>query len=217
MNSSRTRFLIFGESVNDTDALEHLIFALTPSKFAATVKKLRNPTVLAKRTDGRKRGSMSALVKTVERQETKAGIKVIVIAHRDCDAIEPAHVANAAALEQDLRNAGIANPVAATPAWCMESWWMQFADEVHQVRKCWKRLNYGNSSVGKIPRAKERLARDLTPPKSEGRCPEFCESDGIAIAKRLRETGSARMPAELSSKSLEAFRVKLNAAVSLCS
>ena len=42
---------------------------------------------------------------------------VAVVAHRDCDEIEPAHTRNTAELLDDMRKARVPQPVAVTPAY----------------------------------------------------------------------------------------------------
>ena len=207
---SRPIVLIWGESQNDTHALEHLVRGMLPQdKLPVDVKKLRNPTILSRSAQPRKRAEVAKFVAAQERVERKHRAQVVVVAHRDCDAVEPSHVENSAELEAELRAAGVTKPVAATPAWCIENWWMLFPDELSNVRGCWRRLNLGGRDVGQIQDGKRALTEALRPQQAKHSCPDYRESDSISIAQRISAAGAVRHPRKLRSASLTRFRDRL--------
>lgn len=187
MSSDQT-FLVFGEDYNDRAALVHLVKALCPVEARPTVKNLRQPIVLSRNAVASgKRRKMSEDIAVIARAHASSASKVHVVAHRDCDAPEPAHVAETSTLEAELTAAGVENPIAATPAWELESWWMLFPSTLENVRSCWKKIDYGRQHVGMFKDAKERLKKDLRPDGKEERrrCPDFKEEDGIKIAAQI--------------------------------
>jgi hypothetical protein len=204
-------FLIYGEDQNDRAAIRHLVNAILPSGVTATVRLIQKPIILsrdAKRSGKRKQ--MAEEIASFARSFQKHCAKVIVIAHRDCDAVEPAHESNAEALEAELTKAGVENPIAATPAWEMETWWMLFPDAVAEVRACWRKIDYGQSNVGMFENSKERLIGDLRPQgKEKGRCPDYCEADGVKIAKTIEGKPELIKSIKARSESFADFRNKV--------
>lgn len=205
-----TKVIVFGEDDNDRRALVHLIHAILSDVSLAEVKPIRRPIVLARNAEqSGKRRDMATDIAAFWRAEARPGLKLIVVAHRDCDRLEPAHVAETSSLEEELRRAGVPDPVAATPAWEIEAWWMLFPEALARTRGCWRRVNF-SGHVGSIADAKERLTRDLRPiGKAERRrCPDFVESDGIRVAEEVRKVGIAA-GVEGRSHSFRAFRQRL--------
>lgn len=209
--SPKPLILLYGESANDTHALEWLIRGILPSGTPVDCRKLRAPTMLPRGAAVRKRAEMAKLVAAVEREEAVRRSKVIVVAHRDCDAFEPAHVEDSRSLEADLRSRGVSIPIAATPAWSIEAWWLLFADEVRRVRPCWKNFSVGTRQVGLIENPKEYLVKALRPTNNKN-CPDYTESDSIKIAEEIARSGKARMSGGSASASFEYFKERLVAA-----
>lgn len=206
--------LVFGEDDNDRRALVNLIRAFVPNGRNVRIETRRRPTILSRNAD-RKRRRMTEDVAAFWRAESARGRRVHVVAHRDCDAVEPAHSTEAAALVADLRDVGVPNVIAATPAWEIETWWMLFPEAVRAVRQCWNTINYRNSNVGMIQNAKERLRRDLRPSGNASKtCPDFTESDGIRISEEVLRRGLAATPRSARSASFEAFKSELVRALS---
>ena len=58
--------------------------------------------------------------------------------------------AEAEALKRELHDAGVADVVAATPAWEIETWWMLFPHALARVRGCWRPVDYSTRHVGRI-------------------------------------------------------------------
>ncbi|WP_295224828.1 hypothetical protein [uncultured Brevundimonas sp.] len=195
--------VIFGEDENDSRALAHLCHAVTKDETFDT-KVIKRPPVLKRDAAPKKRQGMSQTIAAFADGLSKGRARVIVVAHRDCDAVEPAHVASSQELEADLQAAGVKHGVAATPAWEMETWWMVFPAALASARRCWRDVDYSNRAVGQIADSKERLTRDLRPQPAAARhrCPDFAESDGILVAESIRRFGidaalSGTMPASL--------------------
>ena len=110
--------LIFGEDDNDRRALVHLVRALTPTGSSVGIETRRRPIILSR--EAVRRPAVSEEIAALWRVEQKPGRRVVVLAHRDCDDLEPAHVAEAEALKREIRAAGVTEAVAATPAWEIE-------------------------------------------------------------------------------------------------
>lgn len=204
----RTLVIIYGESSNDTGALRHLIRSIVPPDHDLTFKPMRSPVVLSRGAARKRRNTMSNDIARTERADRRR-MRVVVVAHRDCDDVEPSHITNGQELVAELRQAGVQRPVAATPAWDIESWWMQFPAALAATRGCWRDVDYRGRHVGSIPRTKEKLTRDLKPQAAGHRCPEYRESDSIAIAREVEEQDLVSRPPNCRSDSFEKFKTDL--------
>lgn len=208
-----TDLLIFGEDQNDCDALKYLSEAILKNQFKITIRSMRRPIILSRNTEARKRSKMSDEIAGISQGFEEAGKKVTVIAHRDCDAVEPAHIKHTQQLEDDLKAAGVRSVVAATPAWEIESWWMLFPKALNETRPAWKVVDYGRTHVGNVCNAKERLTRDLRQ-NAPKKCPDFKESDGILIAKKIANNPIHLASVNARSDSFSAFKECLLSEVS---
>ena len=184
--------LIFGESDTDRAALAELFRALRPDLQAVGIQKLREPLILMK-PDNRlstQRNTTNRIAGLVQAQGVSKAVLAVIV-HQDCDEVEPGHTALADKIEKDLRAANVPNPIAATPAWEIEAWWMLFPDAVQATRPCWAPINFGDRDVGRIHNAKEELQRRLRPVSAHDRakCPDYAEADGIEIARKIRTKG----------------------------
>jgi hypothetical protein len=201
--------LIFGEDDNDRRALIHLIQGLLPEGHNPKIEARRRPIILSRQA--RARLAMSTEIGALWRAERRRGRSVLVVVHRDCDAVEPAHVWESEALKKELHDVGVTDVVAATPAWEIETWWMLFPEALARVRGCWRAVDYSNREVGRIEDAKERLRRDLRPigQAARNRCPDFTESDGIRVAQEIRKGGLAARPSGARCSSFETFKAEI--------
>jgi hypothetical protein len=149
------------------------------------------------------------IAKVVAAAQVKSKV-VAVIAHRDCDAVEPAHEKRSEAIESELKKRGVPKPIAAVPAFETEAWWLLWPDAVASVRRCWERLPDSSRNVGSIKDAKENLVRALRPKKPSGkaRCRDYEETDGIEIARAVRLMGIIDKRVG-TSNSFERFRDKV--------
>lgn len=193
----KQEILIFGEDENDRRALGELFRALRPDLNAVAIRTLREPLILMRdpsRLATRKHNAKT--VAAVVKARQVAAQVVAVIAHQDCDAVEPAHKPLAERIETELTSAGVPNPIAATPAWEMETWWMLFPDALAATRRCWSRIDYANRDVGLIEGTKEKLRDALRPRDRTARasCPDYAESDSIAIAGHVRRLSLHAQP-----------------------
>lgn len=180
---SRSCVLVFGEDATDTGAIRVLIRSLLPEH---DVELRREPIILSRNAHRHKRGTVAERISAFARAEEARRPRVIVVAHRDCDALEPAHEVEGTELERELSAAGVRHPVAACPAWEVETWWMAFPEAIAAVRRCWRAVNYANRDLGKITGAKERLIRDLRPLGALAkRCPDYTESDSVRVAEEI--------------------------------
>jgi hypothetical protein len=203
--------LIFGESDNDRAALQELFRAFRPDLEKIRVRPRRQPLVLMKKDNlpETRRKTTDSIAALVRAEAVSMTVKA-VIAHTDCDAIEPAHESLAETIEAELEAGGVPNPIAAIPAWEIEAWWMLFPAAIAATRPCWAKVDYANRHVGSIANAKEVLRRDLRPKSSRARdtCPDFAESDGIRIALKIREMSLQGQPCGKSG-SFERFARKI--------
>ena len=119
-----------------------------------------------------------------------------VLTHRDCDAVEPAHEALSATIEDTLAQAGI-TAVAATPAWEIEAWLWLWPDALVAVHAAWRRPRRDGTDVGRIKDAKETLRRDLRP--GDGRARDDEEADAPRVIERACAMGLLDRPAARSA------------------
>jgi hypothetical protein len=184
--------LVFGEDENDTKAVRELMLAIAP-EISATIKILKRPPVYAKRAAPsivRNRvADMCALIRAEEATSTVVGVLV----HRDCDAVEPAHKAEAEAIESDFRRCGF-EVRAVTPAWEMEAWLFLWPQAVMAYRPSWNKIGskYAGRNVGHIANAKEEFKRVVQPSGRPGR--GYRESDSPGIFRKVRELGLIGKP-----------------------
>jgi hypothetical protein len=138
----------------------------------------------------------------VKAKAVLADVKVVV-AHQDCDAVEPAHEGLADAIKAELEAAGVPNVIAVAPAWEMEAWWFLWPDAVAAVNSRWRRLSR-RGNHGMIQNVKEELRRDL---RNQG-VRDYEESDSPKIAAQVRIKGLIGTKRG-TSDSFEAFAVRV--------
>lgn len=198
--------LVFGEDENDRKALVELIRGLRPDLHDVRIETRRSPVVHLKQSDLPKtKRSVAEQIAGLTKAQSRLGTVVATIAHQDCDAVEPAHVQQIQHMEDELSRLGVPNPIAAAPAWEMEAWWLLFPTALARVRACWRQLPGGANNVGMIVNAKEHLRRALRP-QDHRRCPDYAESDSVAIARRAAELGLVTNVPQGRSASYEAFK-----------
>jgi hypothetical protein len=178
--------LVFGESEHDRRAIKLLVEGLRPD-LAGIVEERRQPLVLIKNALPEKARSNAEKIASIASVEAKTKRVVAVLAHEDCDALEPEHVRIANKLEKELRDAGCPNPAAVTPAWETEAWWLVFPEAVGKVVEGWRDpADWLGKDVGRVERAKEQLARAVQPrPPRKSPPRAYHERDSIAIAKNI--------------------------------
>jgi hypothetical protein len=176
--------LIFAENKNDADSIAHLskaIWAQIP-----TPRYRRHPLVLIRdkqQAEDRKKNAADIL--GVVKAEQVLNDVCFVFAHKDCDAVEPAHVAQAKAMKVALAAQGLANVVPVAPAWETETWWFMWPDAVAAVNAKWTRLKR-KGNHGMITDAKETLRRDL---RNANTRRDYQESDSPTIAANVLSLG----------------------------
>ena len=205
------RVLVFGEDPNDTEAIKELFRALRPK--APSPKTLRAPLVLVK---GRDADGVRSNAEDAARAVTRAaGVRYdveLVIAHEDCDAVEPAHLPLAARIEASWGEALGVPVIGVAPAWETEAWFYLWPDAVAAVNGSWRPLPRKARNVGKIQNAKEELRRNLRP-GGKARADDYQESDAPRIAAKVRERGEVNRPVEnVTSDSFAEFKKKVLAA-----
>ena len=207
----KPRVLVFGEDPNDTEAIKELFRALRPK--APAPKPLRDPIVLVKNRDA---ASVRANAEEAARAVVRAaGVKFdvkLVIAHEDCDAVEPAHLPLAARIEGAWGKALGLPVIGVAPAWETEAWFYLWPDAVAAVNSSWSALPRKPRNAGKIQDAKEQLRRDLRPGGGT-RVDDYQESDAPRIAAKVRERREVNEPlANVTSGSFDEFKKKVLAA-----
>lgn len=206
--------LLFGEDANDTKALTHVVRSLLPDRLAVETRIIRQPPILKHDAAPKKKQAMTHTIAAFARELAPGRSRVVVVAHRDCDAVEPAHVSSSRSLDNELSAAGVAHPVSATPAWEIETWWMAFPEAVRAVKPCWRALTYGARDLGSIADAKEDLTRALRPTDraAQKRCGDYTESDGVAVAEQIARRALTN-DGRVLPRSLSDFRDRLLAAL----
>lgn len=132
--------LVFGESVNDSQSIMHLLIGANAS-LAGRVRSLRRPVSLTREAKPDAiRDWVGELRRTVQAFEANDGRVTAVVVHRDADGHDPDGEV-AADLAQQLAALN-GHPV--VPVQAIEAWWFLFPDAVEAVRpRAWK---------GKLPR-----------------------------------------------------------------
>lgn len=203
--------LVFGEDDNDREAIRHLVAALRPD--APGFQKRRRPLVLVKgRQPQRARDSLDEIAKVVRADRCRFDVRG-VIAHEDCDDVEPAHEELARSIEDGLARRDV-RAIAATPAWETEAWWFLWPSAVAAVHAGWRRLARKGERVGLIHNAKEELRRSLRPltGTKRGGTRDYQESDSARIAQQVREQGIVGSP-DARSESWDRFARRVRQAV----
>lgn len=188
--------LVFGESYNDTGAVKELVLALRSEP--VRVEARRKPIVLVKGQDKERDRKNLTAITAVVRAEQRLGRRCAIVAHRDCDEIEPAHERIASALERGLLDQGIEQAVAAAAAWEIEAWWFLWPDAALAVNSKWRRPEPPTPEVGRIANAKEAFRQALRP-QGKGQHPrDYTESDSPKIAAQIRQFGLIDQRAAIS-------------------
>jgi hypothetical protein len=197
--------LFFGENPHDSEALRELYRAIRPQGPPAEIR--REPLILVRQAETSKQRKQASRIASIAAAERARRPVEAVVVHRDCDAVEPTHVATARELEVELGAAGVPNPIPATPAWCTEAWWFLWPAAVAAVNARWKPLKAPQTQLGKIRDAKQALIRRLRPAGSVT-TQDYTESDSPRIAAKVRELSLIDQPLGVS-ESFRAFRTAL--------
>lgn len=186
------RILIFGESENDTKVIAELIQALCPQA-EGKVQVMRNPPVMIKNARPGEIPNRTARIRAAINAERVDADLLCVFIHEDCDDVVPAHLALSEKIEAAYAGIGVAVH-AASPAWEMEAWLLQWPNAVAAYRSSWKALPSTARDTGHLRDAKENLRRALRPDSGRGHVRDYQESDAPGIAAKVRELGLAEHP-----------------------
>lgn len=184
--SRRALVLVFGEDDHDRRAISRLASGLRPELYGC-VEARRTPLVLIKNANPGKARSNAEQIARLVRQESAARDVIAVLAHQDCDELEPAHESAAASIEKALGDAGCpGTAIAVTPAWELESWWLLFPEAVAPVVKGWRTPdNYLGRDIGQVRDSKEALTRAVRPSSHKTQPRPYAEADSISIAENI--------------------------------
>jgi hypothetical protein len=180
---------VFGENDHDRRAIRRLASGLRPD-LAKSIEVRRAPLVLIKNTLPRKARANAVEIAKVVAQERAARDVVAVLAHEDCDEMEPAHEGAARRIEAELAAAGCPGVhVAVTPAWETEAWWLLFPEAVAEIVEGWEAPDgWLGTEVGRVADAKEALAKAVRP-AGKRKVRAYHEADSVAIAEKIVELG----------------------------
>jgi hypothetical protein len=177
--------LVFGEDNNDREAIAHLVRAIRTD--APDIKPVRKPVILRMDIKPETRKSLANQISKSVAAHSVVSRVVAVVAHRDCDRVEPISKAHSDDLLSTLSAEGIRQAVAVTPAFEIEAWWYLWPEAVAAVRPCWTSIAHRKGQdTGRIENAKETLRRDLHRSSSEN-CPKYRESDSATIANKIKQ------------------------------
>lgn len=198
--------LVFGEDDNDRETLRQLAVAIRPD--TPKLEKRRKPLVLMRdREAAARKKNADGIAAQVKRDQKRFDVRGL-IAHQDCDAIEPAHEALAQSIRSQLSVLDVPI-VAATPAWEMETWLYLWPDAAPAHVVGWRRPARTGANVGKLTDAKERYRRDVRP--LDKRVRDYVESDAPHIVKKAQALQLINK-LDAKSESYIAFRDELLAA-----
>ncbi|WP_322038382.1 hypothetical protein [Burkholderia cenocepacia] len=198
--------LVFGEDDNDRECVRHLVEAIWPE--VPAIKPRRAPLILQKGKNAAEHRKNAHAVADVVKASNVTLDVVAVMAHQDCDAVEPAHEPLSKQIERELTAAGVPLACAVTPAWEFEAWWYLWPDAVASVNARWRRLTRTGEEVGLIVNAKETLRGELRPRPKDKPTADYSESDGPRIASAVRE-GMHINSLKAKSASFSAFRERV--------
>lgn len=193
--------LVFAENKNDADSLVFLTKALCPS--APPIAHRRSPLVLIKDREAAEAKKNAKLLARVVKAESVKATVLFIIAHQDCDAVEP-HEPVSERIRKTITDEGVEKVIPVAPAWEIEAWWYLWPDAVAAVNNKWRRLNR-RGNHGLITNAKETLRRDL---RNRGAA-DYEESDSIKIARKVLELGIARAQIG-SAPSFDSFQAEID-------
>jgi len=202
----RSAVVIFGESENDRDTISELFRALRPD-YAGTVKPLRQPLLLIKDASPANLPNRASILAAAVRSEEVTSKVVCVLAHEDCDAVEPAHIALSDKIESVFERNGI-RARAATPAWEMETWLFLWPEASKQYRPRWRKPDNNNgTNVGLLTNAKEKFKQAVRPSRTadRARVRDYSPTDSPMIAAKVRDLGIIDS-LSATSNSYERFR-----------
>lgn len=182
----RPLVLVFGESIHDRGAICRLTEGLRPD-LTGIVEARRTPLVLIKNAKPDKARTNAQDIAKLVRQETGARNVIAVLAHEDCDAVEPSHVPAAAKIETALAKAGCPGvPIGVTPAWEIEAWWLVFPEAVAPIVEGWREPNdWIGKDVGTVENAKQALTKALRPRGKQRKTRDYHEADSLEIAHNV--------------------------------
>lgn len=196
----RRAVVIIGESDNDTEAIGHFFRALRPD-FEGTVRARRDPPILMKDATPQSLPDRTSILSAIIRSEALTADVVCVLAHEDCDAVEPAHVSLSQKIEGAFDGDGI-TVYAATPAWEMETWLFLWPEASKKYKPKWRRPDkYNGTNVGMLTNAKEKFRAELRPRGAAARAGvrDYSETDAPMIASKIRELGMIDSPDAISN------------------
>lgn len=206
--------LVFGEDENDRESIRQLFLALRGEE-SVVVRKVRKPIVLIKgQSEAAARKNAIDIARQFKAENVRHEVR-LVLAHRDCDAVEPAHtrlIQNIeGALRQRITDKNV-TVIAVVPAWEMEAWFFLWPAAAVAVNAKWSRPAKSGRDVGLIVDAKEAFRAALRPRTGSGKVRDYEESDAPRIAAKVRELGLIAAK-DAISKSFDDFEAKVKKCV----
>jgi hypothetical protein len=194
--------LVFCEDENDAEALRNIAKAIRPG--LPSITYCRKPLVLIRnRKDAEARKKNAAQVAAVVKARQQLCDVKFVVAHQDCDELEPAHKALVAEIEKELKAQGLTEVIPVAPAWEIEAWWYLWPGAVASVNSKWRPLTR-KGNHGMLTNVKEQLRRDLRAPETR----DYEESDSRSISRSVLTMGVIGSK-QGSSSSFEDFRTRV--------
>ncbi len=174
------RYLIFGESENDTKSIKELLLWLNPG-LDRRVSTMKGPPSLTRDARQAAVEKWIANIQSVVDVQEKSGNRVsAVLVHRDADGPDPEHSV-AKKLGRDLSVLTCpGHPV--VPVQMTEAWWFLFPEAVEKVNEVWRnKMSRTARNVDMINNPKEELFRITRATKRS-----YSEADSPAIAQKIR-------------------------------
>jgi len=172
-------FLIFGEDENDRRSISNLIYAILSDRSHVRTKTLRRPIILRKDASKKKTSNLYSEMASHCRAHDADKRKVILVVHRDCDRLEPAHIAEKNDIVSQCSAQSLKNVIAAVPAWEIETWWMLFPEALRATRPCWEKIDFSGREIGRIENSKEILTKALRERKGK----KIAKKENVPIMK----------------------------------
>lgn len=198
--------LVCGEDAHDRDAIRHLIVALRP-EYEGRTKPRKEPLLLAKNVAPEKLAAAAKRLAAIIVAEERVQLVDAVVAHEDCDEVEPAHEKLAKTKRAAFAKVR-AKVIPAVPAWELETWLMLWPAAAPLVSEKWRApVEWTKTHVGKVEHAKQKYAASLVShhaARVRRSVRQYEEKDSVPIAKVVRDQGWASAP-KATSDSYTAF------------
>lgn len=185
-SEKRPSILIFGESSNDTGALQHLLKRAAPEiEERFTLKPMRTPISLSRDANPSTQGKwMRDLRDVVTATQRKGDAVHAIVVHRDSDRYDDS--ASGELQDQLAEHFSKVIPVAAVAVQELEAWFLLFPSAFPRVHStAWRDVTWVSSDTSRINNAKQELMARTSRLSAGNRPKRYAEADSTSIAEAI--------------------------------